>query len=482
LPYQQDSLIESKHKFTSKPGDSKMKFKLNTISMVTATCLASTAQLAQATEVFRLEGFGPVSRAMGGTAAAVNVGAAGMMTNPATLSLMAPGSELHLGLDLITADINVNNQSTGESVSSDNHSSNRGPYLAPEAAYTYRNGALALGVGAFAQGGLGTEYGNSSFLSRAAGGLNTGLENSSRLLVLNIPFAASYQVNEKLAVGASLDAMWQGLNLDLLLGAGQVGALIGAGRVNGSLLPVLGGLPDMRGAHFSLTKNEPLASGVESWGFGGRIGLTYKMSNETMFGLDYAMESQMKDMDGRATLTAIDGIAGQIPLAGNIKLRNFQMPAKLDFGLSHRFNDHWMMAVDVSQVFWEHAMKDIKVGFEADGGGTLDIQLPQNYKDQTILALGVAYQTGKWTLRGGARLATQALRSETLLAVIPATPRKHVSAGFSYAFSKENSLDVAYSHAFEETMGNPGGTSNSADPIQTAHSQNNVTIGYTHRF
>jgi long-chain fatty acid transport protein len=87
--------------------------------------------------------------------------------------------------------------------------------------------------------------------------LNTGLENSSRLLVLNIPFAASYQVNEKLAVGASVDAMWQGLNLDLLLGAGQVGALIGAGRVNGSLLPVLGGLPDMRGAHFSLTKNNP---------------------------------------------------------------------------------------------------------------------------------------------------------------------------------------------------------------------------------
>jgi long-chain fatty acid transport protein len=472
----------SEHKFTLKPGDSKMKFKLNTISMVTAACLASTGQLAQATEVFRLEGFGAVSRAMGGTAVAFNVGAAGMMTNPATLSLMAPGSELHLGLDLITTDINVENQSTGESVSSGTHSSNRGPYLAPEAAYTHRNGDLAYGIGAFAQGGLGTEYGSSSFLSRAAGGLNTGLENSSRLLVLNIPFAASYQVNEKLAVGASLDAMWQGLNLDLLLGAGQVGALIGAGRINGSLLPVLGGLPDMRGAHFSLTKNKPLASGVESWGFGGRIGLTYKMSNDTMFGLDYAMESQMKDMDGRATLTAIDGIAGQIPLAGNIKLRNFQMPAKLDFGLSHRFNDRWMMAVDVSQVFWEHAMKDINVGFVADGGGTLDILLPQNYKDQTILALGVAYQIGNWTLRGGARLATQAMRSETLFAVIPATPRKHVSAGFSYAFSKESSLDVAYSHAFEETMGNPGGTSNSADPIQTTHSQNNVTIGYTHRF
>ena len=458
-----------------------MKSKINTLRVIGVACLDATSQMAHATEVFRLEGFGPISRAMGGTATAFNVGAAGMMANPATLSLMAPGSEFYLGLDLISTDIKVTNQVTGESVSSNTYSSNRGPYLAPELAFTHRNGELTLGVGAFAQGGLGTEYGNSSFLSRAAGGLNTGLENSSRLLVLNIPFVASYQVNDKLTVGGSIDAMWQGLNLNLLLGAGQVGSLIGSGRVQGSLLPVLGGLPDMRGAHFSMTKNEPLASGVESWGFGGRIGMTYKVSNDTMFGLDYAMESQMKDMEGRATLTAIDGIAGQIPLQGAIKLRNFQMPAKLDLGLSHRFNDQWMMAVDVSQVFWEHAMKDISVGFVTDSGQTLDIQLPQNYKDQTILAFGVAYQTGNWTLRSGARLATQALRSETLLAVIPATPRKHISAGFSYAFSKDDSVDFAYSHAFEESMSNAS-LPNTADPIQTTHSQNNATIGYTHRF
>lgn len=458
-----------------------MKSKINTLSVIAVAYLAATSQMAHATDVFRLEGIGPISRAMGGTATAFNVGAAGMMANPATLSLMDPGSEFYLGLDLITTDINVKNQSTGESVSSDTHSTNRGPYLAPELAFAKRNGALTLGVGAFAQGGLGTEYGSSSFLSRATGGLNTGLENSSRLLVLNIPFAASYQVNDKLAVGGSIDAMWQGLNLNLLLGAGQVGALIGAGRVNGSLLPVLGGLPDLRGAHFSLTKNKPLASGVESWGFGGRLGMTYKVSNDTMLGLDYALESHMNDLEGRATLTAIDGIAGQIPLQGNIELRNFQMPAKLDVGLSHRINDQWMMAVDVSQVFWKHAMKDINVGFVTDSGQTLGIQLPQNYKDQTILALGAAYQTGNWTLRGGVRLATQALRSETLFAVIPATPRKHVSAGFSYAFSKENRIDFAYSHALEESMDNAS-LPNTANPIQTTHSQNNLTLGYTHRF
>lgn len=43
-----------------------MKFKLSTSSLVTAACLASTAQMAHATDVFRLEGFGAISRAMGG--------------------------------------------------------------------------------------------------------------------------------------------------------------------------------------------------------------------------------------------------------------------------------------------------------------------------------------------------------------------------------------------------------------------------------
>jgi long-chain fatty acid transport protein len=455
--------------------------KMKTLSTISAAVLAITSQMIHATDVFRLEGYGPISRAMGGTATAFDVGAAGMMTNPATLSLMAQGSELHLGLDVVNTDIDTKNLATGENASSNNHSKNRGPYLAPQAAYTYHNGPLALGVGAFAQGGLGTEYGTDSFLSRATGGLDTGLENSSRLLVLNVPFAASYEVNDKLTVGASLDVMWQGLNLELLLGADQVGSLIGSGRVSGSLVPVLGGLPDLRGAHFSLTKNQPLASGVDAWGLGGRIGMIYKMSNDTILGAAYTIESQMNDMEGRATLTAIDGVAGQIPLDGDIKIRDFQMPAKLDLGLSHRFNDQWMMTVDVSRVFWKHAMKDIDVGFVSDGGANIDILLPQNYKDQTILSAGVAYRTGNWTLRGGARIAEQAVRSNLLFAIVPGIPRKHASLGFSYDFSKENSVHFAYSHAFKESMDNSS-LPNTSAPIRVSHSQDNWTMAYTHRF
>jgi long-chain fatty acid transport protein len=453
-----------------------MKLKILTpcILAMVAIILSATLQVAYATDVFRFEGFGPVSRGMGGGATAFDVGSAGMMTNPATLSLMSAGSEIQLGLDLVMTDISAKNKATGENASSDSHSNNRGPYAAPEAAFVYRAAPLTLGFGAFAQGGLGTEYGNNTFLSRASGNLDTGLDNSSRLLVLNIPFAISYDVNEKLTIGATIDAMWEGLNLGLLLPAEQVGALIQGGRVTGSLLPVLGGLPDLRGAHFSMTKNQPLASGIDAWGFGARIGAIYKLSKDTILGAAYSMESQMADMEGNATMTAVDGQLGQIPLKGKIKLRGLQMPAHLDIGISHQFNEHWLVVADISRVFWKNAVKDLNVAFVADDGNNIDIQLAQNYKDQMIYSVGVAYKTGHWTLRSGVRIADQAMRSDTVIAVIPAIPTKHASAGFSYDFSAANKVDFAYSHAFEESMDSPN--------TRLVHSQDNFSIAYAHRF
>ncbi|KAB2968844.1 MAG: aromatic hydrocarbon degradation protein [Zoogloea sp.] len=456
--------------------------RMKIVSAAVALACLGGAQTARATDVFRLEGFGAVSRAMGGVATAIDTGAAGMMTNPATLSLMKEGSEAMVGLDLVTTDIEVRNKATGESASSGNHSRNRGPYAAPEAAFTRRVGEWAFGVGAFAQGGLGTEYGRSSFLSRASGGLDTGLDNSSRLLVLNIPFAASFKATEKLSIGGSIDAMWQGLNLNLLLGADQVGSLIGAGRATGSLIPVLGGLPDLRGAHFSLTKNQPLASGVDAWGYTGRIGFVYQATDDTTLGAAYTSKSHLADMTGRATLTAIDGAAGQIPLAGKIRIQDFQMPATLNLGVSQRVTEKLLLAADLSQVYWKSVMKDIKVAFGADAGGDLQIRLPQDYKDQTILALGGAYQVSEQlTLRAGLRYATQALRASTLFAVIPATPKKHLSAGLGYAFSPASRLDFAWSHAFSDGMDNTS-LPNTSAPMHVSHSQDNATLNYTYRF
>lgn len=454
----------------------------NMTTALACAALALSSPAALATDVFQLEGFGAVSRAMGGTAVAHDVGPAGMLTNPSTLSLGEGGRELMLGLDVVTTDIRVRNTATGESVDSATHSRNRGPYLAPELAHTHRFGDLTIGIGAFAQGGLGTEYGRTSFLSRASGGVDTGLENASRLLVLDIPLAASYKVSDTLTVGGSIDALWQGLNLDLLLGVDQVGSLIGAGRASGSLVPALGSIPGLQGAHFSLSRNKMLSSGVDAWGIGGRFGLTWQATADTRIGAAYNFRSDIGDMDGPATLTAVSDMIGQVPLTGRISIRDFQMPAKLAIGVSHRLTPQWMVAADVSRVFWSDVMKDIKVAFTADAGGNLDVRLPQDYRDQTLLALGTAYTlTPEWTLRAGARFASQALRAQTLFAVIPATPTRHLSFGFSYAVSPTSRIDFAFSHALREKMTNRS-LPNTSAPVEVAHAQNNATLNFTLRF
>ncbi len=445
-----------------------------------ACCLLP--QGAQATDVFNLEGYGATARAMGGAAVAQDTGPAGMLVNPAALSLGAQGQQAMIGIDLITTDITVTNTASGATASSSTHGTNRGPYYAPQVAYTLRKGKLAFGIGAFAQGGLGTEYGSSGFLSSATGNLATGLSNSSRLLELAVPLAVSYDVTDKLSIGASIEGRWQALNLDLLLGADQVGSLIGAGRVNGTLLPVLGGLPDLRGAHFSLTRNQIVGGGVRSLGVGERIGLIYRPMKGTVVGLSWAPKTQMADMKGSATLTAVDGIAGKIPLTGTIRIRNFQLPQQINLGISQQVTPRLSLALDVSEVFWKDVMANIDVGFVADSGATLNILLPQGYKNQTIVALGGAYKLDdKWTLRAGARIANQALPNATLFAVIPATPSKHLTFGFARKIGRSGEINFAYSHGFAPTMGNTS-LPNTSAPIAVAHAQNNFVLDFRYGF
>ena len=78
-------------------------------------------------------------------------------------------------------------------------------------------------------------------------------------------------------------------------------------------------------------------------------------------------------------------------------------------------------------------------------------------------------------------MAQQALPSSTLLPVIPATPRKHLSAGFGYAVSPRASVDFAWSHAFRESMDNTS-LPNTSAPIRVSHAQDNATLVYTWRF
>ncbi|MNH39737.1 Outer membrane protein transport protein (OMPP1/FadL/TodX) [compost metagenome] len=83
-------------------------------------------------------------------------------------------------------------------------------------------------------------------------------------------------------------------------------------------------------------------------------------------------------------------------------------------------------------------------------------------------------------MRAGYRQATEAAQSDLLFAALPVTPRRHASAGVSYDLGF-GSVDLAYSHAFEESTTNRS-QPNAPVPFRNTHSQDNFVLSYTHNF
>lgn len=224
----------------------------------TALCcvLLSFSLPVGAIELARVEGFGPVSRAMAGAGVAHPVGAAAMLLNPAGLLKLESSKEFVFQFTHVNATIDVIDSASGEKVSNASLGNNRGPYFLPEVAFAMRRGQWAFGTGVFAAGGFGIEYGTESFLSSTTtGAVATGLPISSRIGQMRIPFALAWQASPRWSVGASLDVTSASVNLASLLDAQQVGMLIQSGRARGSLVPVLGSIPNLAGAHFNFVRD-----------------------------------------------------------------------------------------------------------------------------------------------------------------------------------------------------------------------------------
>ena len=81
------------------------------IASVLVLPLSGYAFSVHATQVFDLEGYGAISRAMGGTSSSYYTGNAALISNPATLSLAPDGSQFELGLDIVSTDIEVRDSS-----------------------------------------------------------------------------------------------------------------------------------------------------------------------------------------------------------------------------------------------------------------------------------------------------------------------------------------------------------------------------------
>ncbi|MGU7774773.1 OmpP1/FadL family transporter [Burkholderia sp. MR1-5-21] len=453
---------------------------------VAAGCLAAQipSENVWAQDAFNLSAYGATSLAMGGTAAASNVGLAGIMVNPATLGLMSDGQYVELGVGVITADVKAKNEATGEIADSHAVGRNNGPYYAPDFAYLWRHGRYALGLGVFASSGVGTEYGTSSFLSRTTtNSVDTGLDNFSRLMVMKIPLSLAYQVTDKLTVGGAVEAVMTAANMGLLFDASQLGTLAGQGRLSGGLLSSLMSVPGLSGAQLQFNNGKIAGGAADGWGISGKLGLTYQATPRTRLGLAYQFKTHVSDLTGHAQVTAVSSSAGNIPISGTVSVVNFQMPASLTVGISHDLTDQLTVAADYQRVFWHSVMKDMHVRFTQDGSGQgISLSLPLNYQDVNVFSIGMQYRyNANWTFRGGFHYAQEATPNFGLVAIIPSTPTTSITVGGAYTLDRDGTIDFAVGYSLPKRVISSAGTGSSV-PISVTDSMIHVMCSYTKRF
>ena len=437
---------------------------------LTPLCALLAAGSAHATNGMMMEGYGPISTGMGGASQAFDHGTAAMAQNPATLALGSAESRLDLAIGFLGPKV------TSSMPGMPDASSGGTSYMMPAVGYTRRSGALTYGVGMFAQGGMGTEYAANTFL--AAG---SGEPVRSELGIGSVIIPVAYQVSPNVNVGATLDYMWAGLDLLMAASPAQLGSMMtgGSGVLGGAM--AAGALNSATWARVNFTDDNKFTGAAKATGWGGKIGGTVKASNELTLGASYRFKSALRDMTtstSSASMTANPGGGAQtFADKGGMTIINFQMPSVFAIGMSWQAQPGLQIALDVKSIGWADVMKSLKMRYDSSGmGGSVSFELPQNWKDQTVVNLGLAYKASEQlTLRAGLNLADNPIPDAMVNPLFPATVKNHYTLGLGYKVSDRSEFNAALTMAPSTSVTNGMG-------VSISHSQNNVQLMFTQRF
>jgi len=387
-------------------------------------------------------------------------------------------------------------------------------FFMPAVGYAVRSDALTYGIGMFAQGGMGTEYAANSFLAAGTGELVRSEVGVGRLVAPIV-----YNVNKNLTVGGSIDYVFAGMDLKMAMSGTQfadyVAALGGtqaAGTASGTLVDGLvsnigTGLNDGTGAgdglgtgpvntvRFDFSDDSDYTGDAKGAGMTGKIGLTYKVNNNLTIGASYHAKTAIDDLETtRATVTMNANqdfgstgtyTATDIPVEGTLTVNDFQFPAQIGLGMAYQ-QDKWMFAADVKVIQWADVMDSFRMTFTADAtqagfaagfaGAAFDVEMYQNWEDQTVVQLGGAYKVSSaTTLRAGINSASNPVPDATLNPLFPATIENHITLGVGQATGKTSGVDFSLTIAPEVEVAAGSG-------VTTTHAQTNWQLMYSQKF
>ena len=373
---------------------------------------------------------------------AVGDTAASASRNPATMALM-DRPMFSVGAVFIDPDVNIDGESgSGNSLKANNIAPTQ---WVPNIHYVQPiNDQWWIGASATTNYGLATEFNNGY-----AGGAFAG---KTDLLTSNLNLSTAWRMNPHLSFGVGFDAVYARAKIERYLGE------------YGGLLPAYG-LPaaaaDTQIAHLK----------GDEWGYGWNAGILYEVDENNRFGLTYRSEVKI-DFKGdykSAIPAQLNPVIGQLGLDLPYGTSGSTIPGALTLNLPemwevsgyHKVAPQWAIHYSMAYTSWSQFQE-----LKATGSNGQELfYKDESYRDAWRIALGTTwFYDRNWTFRTGIAFDDSPVPADKRSISIPDQDRLWLSAGASYAFNENASVDVgvSYMHGQKVTV------REGIDPVATA--------------
>lgn len=271
---------------------------------------------------------------------------------------------------------------------------------------------LTLGFGSTSSFGLGLEY-DKSWVGRY-------YSRESALIGLSLLPSVAYKVNDKLSLGASVNATYAILKNKVAINNVLPGAA--DGRLE---------LKDAR------------------WSWGVNLGALYEFTPSTRLGLTYKSEVDL-DFSARADF---DGIApGLLALLNASGLNNARIgmditiPQGVGASLFHQASDRWAL---LGSIGWQQWSKFGHVEVSVDSTAPVSATTNLKFKDTWHAALGAQYRVSQpWLLNFGVAYDSNFQKSSNVSPALPANGAWMFGIGLQNQASKDFEWGVAAQYVY----------------------------------
>lgn len=410
------------------------KTLLKKTALAVAVALVSTSAWSAGFQLNEFSSSG-LGRAYSGEGAIAD-DAGNVSRNPALIT-MFDRPTFSAGAVFIDPDVNVSGRSpTGRSLNADN--------IAPTAWVPNLhfvapiNDQFGWGASMTSNFGLSTEF-NNNYPAGAFGG-KTDLET------INLNLSGAYRLNDHWSFGLGFDAVYAKAKIERY--AGDLGQIIaGSGALPPALANQVAGIP----ADTQIARLKG-----DEWGFGWNAGILYELDKDNRYGLTYRSEVKI-DFDGdyKSSLpSAYNQILGNfgLPLgtdgrttSGSLSLH---LPEMWEISGYNKVAPKWAIHYSLAYTSWSQ-FQELKA---TNNGDTLFYK-DESFHDAYRIALGTTYyMDDNWTFRTGIAFDDSPVPADKRSISIPDQDRFWLSAGATYAFNKDASVDVGVSYMHGQSV------------------------------